>query len=421
MKRYIRQTLLLIMLVTLCLMVVSCNKKQDSENNERVLKGNIKIVTDVEHGPQFELAAEAFEKLHKKVNINVITVKDTDNNVEAIFNGLQYQADITTIDDSSIKHIIIRNPEKFLNMTDSVKGYKDKLLTNKIYNDTIKGKIYALPWDTYPKALLYRKDIFDKEGIDVNRIKSWSDYIEVGRKISKDTAKIFIANSSEDNNDIYLLLSNQLGTSYFNQSGKLDFKSQKWARVVEISKILYGEGLIQEIPSKDEVINKAQLNKIVSFIADPTYVVTLMNKFPQSKGKWGVMKLPAFEDGGNRDVSLGGVNLVINKNTSESNLSEEFVKFALTDGKLQMDLLNKYGRFPVNTDAYNFVDLNKNITYFDSTIWNLFESVEQGSFSINYTKNFPDIREKIKGVLNQTNIKGENYKSIIEGMEAILK
>ncbi|OAA86669.1 ABC transporter substrate-binding protein [Clostridium ljungdahlii] len=421
MKRYIRITLILVMLVTLCLMVVSCSKKQNSQNNERVLKGNIKIVTDVEHGPQFEFAAEAFEKLHKKVNINVSTVKDTDNNVEAIFNGPQYEADITTINDSSIRHIITKNSEKFLEMTGSVKEYKDKLLTNKIYNDTIKGKIYALPWDTYPKALLYRKDIFDKEGIDVNTIKSWSDYIEVGRKISKDTGKIFIANSSEDNNDIYLLLSNQLGTSYFNQSGKSDFKSQKWARVIEISKILYGEGLIQELSSKDEIINKAQLNKIVSFIADPTYAVTLMNKFPQSKGKWGVMKLPAFEDGGNRDVSLGGTNLVINENTSESNLSEEFVKFALTDGKLQMDLLNKYGRFPVSTDAYNFVDLNKNITYFDSTIWNLFGSVEQGSFNINYTKNFPDIREKIKGVLNQTNIKSENYKSIIEGVETILK
>ncbi len=421
MKRCIRITLLLIMIAILCLIEVSCNKKQNSQNNEGVLKGNIKIVTDVEHGPQFELAAEEFEKLHKKVNINVITVKDTDNNIQAILNGIRYRADITTINDSCIKHIISKNPETFLDMTYSAKEYKNELLTNKIYNDTIKGKIYALPWDTYPKALLYRKDIFDKEGIDVNKIKSWSDYIEVGRKISKDTGKIFIGNCSEDNNDIYLLLSNQLGTSYFNQSGKSDFKSQKWARVIEISKILYGEGLIQEFSSKDEVINKAQLNKIVSFIADPTYASTLMNKFPQSKGKWGVMKLPAFEDGGNRDVSLGGINLVINKNISESNLSEQFVKFALTDGKLQMDLLNKYGRFPVNTDAYNFVDLNKSVTYFDSTIWNLFASVEQGSFSVNYTKNFPDVREKIKGVLNETSIKNGNYKSIIEGVETILK
>ncbi|WP_368489505.1 ABC transporter substrate-binding protein [Clostridium sp. BJN0013] len=420
MKIYRRIVSFLILAVIIVLSFFYYNQKENGETSKEALKGKIEIITDEIHKPQLKLAADRFKLLHEKVNIDIIVLNDIENNVKSILNNSQYDADIITVNDSYIKYVLSENTGKFLEVTNLINPYKSILLNNKINNNSIKGKVYAMPWDTYPKAVIYRKDIFLDQGIDAETIKTWSDYIEVGRKINKNTGKIFAANALDGNSDIYLLLANQLGTSYFNEKGELDFQSSNWSRLVEVIKILYGEGLIKDFNSKNEIVAKAQTNEIVSFIGDPVYVIDLM-KYSQNSDKWGIIKLPAFESGGNRDVSLGGVNLLINKNTSSSNLVQEFIKFTLTDDKLQMDLLNQYGRFPVNMNVYNFVDFNKNVSYFNNEIWNLFASIETGAFSINYTKEFPKVRKITENTLTSYNIKIQDFKTIVESIESSVK
>lgn len=415
-----RKMLIFVILVTVVIVAFFYGQKGNETTNEKVLKGNIKIITDETHKSQFKLAADRFKMLYDKVNVDIIVSNDIDDNVKSILNNSQYNADIITVHDSYVKYVLYQNPGKFLELTNLINPYKSVLLNNKIDNDSIEGKVYAVPWDTYPKVLIYRKDVFTDQGIDINNMKTWSDYIDAGRKINKNTGNIFLANSLDDNNNIFLLLANQLGTSYFNEKGELDFSSSNWSRLVEIVKILYGEGLIKDFNSKDEIIAGAQSKRIVSFVADPTYASELM-KYSQDSGKWGVIKLPAFEPGGNRDVSLGGTNLLINKNTSSSNLAQEFIKFTIRNDKLQMDLLNQYGKFPVNMDVYKSVDFTEQIPYFNSEIWNLFSSVETGAFDINYTKEFPKVKETIKNILTSYNIKIGDFKTIIENIETSLK
>ncbi|CAB1254152.1 ABC transporter substrate-binding protein [Clostridium sp. HV4-5-A1G] len=420
MNRCVKRVLFLVLVIIL-ISTVSCNGPQGKKDSKELLQGNIKIVTDMEHGPQLKFAANRFSETYKKVTVDVITVKGTDDNIKSILDNSKYQADILTVNDSYVKHILSAYSDKILKITDSVSLYKNILLSNKVNNDTIKGSIYALPWDTCPETLIYRKDIFAKEGIDENNIKTWNDYIEAGKKIKKDTGKVFMADVSNYDSDIFLLLANQLGTSYFNESGKLGFESQKWSKVMDIAKILYRENLIKDFSSKSNLINELKGDKIVSFIGDPTYAKSLMNTYSKDSYKWGIMKFPSFEAGGNRDVSVGGTNLIINKNTKQAKLAQTFINFALTDDKLQMDLLNKYGRFPASINIYNLVDFNKQVSYFDNRIWNLFAEVEQGSFNINYTKDFPRVREKVKKILTATNVENKDFKTIMENIEMSLK
>lgn len=419
MKIY-RKIILFLILVAIVVIVFYSTQRKNGEINKQVLKGNIRIVTDEIHKSQFKLAADEFRLLHEKVNIDIKVLNNVNDNVKSILNDSQYDADIITVNDSYVKYVLSQNSGKFLEVTNIINPYKSVLLSNKINNNSIKGKVYAIPWDTYPKALIYRKDIFSEQGINTETIKTWSDYIEAGRKINKNIKKVFIANTLDGNSDIYLLLANQLGTGYFDEKGNLNFQSSSWNRLIEVSKILYGEGLLKDFNSENEIVAKAQADEIVSFIGDPDYVVNLM-KYSKDSGKWGVIKLPAFESGGNRDVSLGGTNLLINKNTSSFNLVQEFVKFTITDDKLQMNLLSNYGRFPVNASVYNFVDFNKNISYFDSEVWNLFASVETGAFNINYTKDFPKVREITRNTLTNYNMKIQDFKTIIENIENSLK
>ena len=45
------------------------------------------------------------------------------------------------------------------------------------------GKVYAVPWDVGPCGVFYRRSIFEKYGIDPEKIETWEDYINAGKVI----------------------------------------------------------------------------------------------------------------------------------------------------------------------------------------------------------------------------------------------
>jgi len=48
---------------------------------------------------------------------------------------------------------------------------------------TVDGDIYALPWDTGPTAVYYRRSVYDEHDIDPDSIETWADFIEEGQKL----------------------------------------------------------------------------------------------------------------------------------------------------------------------------------------------------------------------------------------------
>jgi lactose/L-arabinose transport system substrate-binding protein len=42
---------------------------------------------------------------------------------------------------------------------------------------------YAMPWDSGPVAVFYRRDFYEKAGVDPAKIKTWDDFIAAGKKV----------------------------------------------------------------------------------------------------------------------------------------------------------------------------------------------------------------------------------------------
>lgn len=411
MNKYIKLNLIFLIMIGL-VTTVSCNKKE-------VYKGDISIVTDTKHEDQFKIAAQRFKEINKGANINVSTDNNIQGNLKDLLNNKNNSADIVSINDENLEYDLNKFKNSILDLTDTVSDYKNNIVSNKMYTNNINGRIYGMPWDALPKLIVYRRDIFKNKNINISDIKTWNDYIDIGKNLSKDTGKNFMGNDISSSN-FNLILANQLGTSYFNYDKKLDFKSEKWSRIFELEKQIYNENLITNFNSEKEVIKAAKSGNVLSFIADPYYAYDLMKTMPDSKDMWGVMELPAFEAGGNNNVSIGGMNLAVNKNSKNTKLAEEFIKFALTDNELQIELLNNCGRFPVYRNSYNFVDIDKYVGYFDNKIWSLFSKSQNRAFNIEYTKYFPGTYLEINNMLDPSNIKSKDPKTISSDIEKVL-
>ena len=263
MKKIIKILAVIFAIVAL-MAVVSCkndNKKDDAKKEDKV-KEKITVLTDKNHEQELKFAADNFKKVHENVDINLIIKGNIYEKLEDSLNSKGNPVDILCFDDQYVQYFVNKLPGAFLDVTGDINSYKDRILKSKIDNLTFSNKVYGFPWSTYPKMILYRSDIFSKEGINVDDIKTWNDYIDVGKKVSKDTGKKFMANTNGTNNDIYLLLANQLGTSYFNRDGKINFNSKEWMLTLKVVKSLYSEGIIYELGSKEAVIDAAKKMKL---------------------------------------------------------------------------------------------------------------------------------------------------------------
>ncbi|MBA5851446.1 extracellular solute-binding protein [Clostridium sp. cel8] len=409
MKRYIKLCVIFIMILNLSL-GVSCQKKDEIEKS-KVYIGTINVITDERHKNQFETAAEEFKKIHNQANINVKVSNDIRENIDSLLKNKKSESDILTVNDEDLDYVLDNYKSDILNLKSRVSSYKGSILSNKIYNATVNGNIYAMPWDVLPELIVYRRDIFKTNDVNPDDIKTWQDYIEIGNKLKEKTGMNFMVNCKSDSN-LNMILANQLGTSYFNSDKELDFKSGKWTKIFDLEKELYNNNLIVNVDSDDKLLSMAKDGDILTFIATPYLAYDLMNTM-KSDDIWGVMKLPAFEPGGNESVSVGGTNLVINKNSDNVDLSSEFIKFILTDDKLQIDLLNNYGRIPVYKNAYYFKDINRFVNYYNNNIWKLFIDSQMQSFNIKYTKYFPEVKDKINAILSPDNLKSKDKKDLV--------
>lgn len=398
---------------TMLASVIACTNKKQVEKEDNI-KGKIVVLTDKKYEPQLKLAADNFKKIHPKAEVDLRVESIVYDKLKDNLSTKENPVDIVNSDNEYIQYLLNKLPDSFLDVTDDVDSYKDKIAKGKIDNLTFDNKTYGFPWNASPKVILYRSDIFSKEEINPDDIKTWSDYIYVGKKISKDTGKRFMANTNDISNNIYSLLANELGASYLNKDGKANFNSREWNLALQVAKSLYTEGIIYELGSKEAIIDDAKKDEIVSFVADPSYVSSLMQNSPEYKGKWSVMKLPAFESGGNRDISLGGSSLMINKASKNTSLAKEFIKFSITDDRTQIDNMNKYGLFPVNTDSYNLAEFNKSVDYFNNRIWYVFGNVERGAQAVNYTEYFPSVKEVIENNLSQANLVSKEIPALVE-------
>lgn len=414
MKIYMKCVVIFILIMTLS-MLTSCQKRND-QSKRKNYSGNINILTDKDHKAQFEFAAREFEKQYKRVSINVKVGTYDYKNSSSLFKN--NNIDMFTLKDEDLQYIIDKNKKDILNLTEDVSGYRGSIQSNEMHNCIIDGKVYAMPWDALPKLIIYRRDVFKNAAVNPQDIKTWKDYIEVGNKLYQEKGAYFTGNYKQENN-LNLILANQLGSSYLTKDKKLDFKSEKWNRIFGTEKDIYKNSSVMNFYSKDELLSQAKDSRILAIVSTPYIAHDLMKLMPDAKDLWGVMEIPSFEPGGNVSVSFGGVNIVVNKNCEDKGVAEAFMKFALTDSKLQIDLLNNYGRLPVYKNAYYFKDINKYISYYNSSIWSLFIKSEQGSYNMEYTEKFPDIKDSINTILNESNIKNTDSKTLISNLEKI--
>ncbi len=212
------------------------------------------------------------------------------------------------------------------------------------------GEVWAVPQDSGPMGMLYRKDIFDKHGIAVP--KTWDEFAAASRKLHAADPKVFMTNLAQSQAGVWFGLLWQAGVKPFENpsadSVKVNLNDEGSKKLAD-----YWGGLIKEgVVSADADFNDAwyqALNrgKYATWLTAAWGPVFLEGSAKATSGKWRAAPLPQWDAGENASGNWGGSTTAVVQGTKNPIAAAKLAEFINTDPESTKMFATEQFLFPV--------------------------------------------------------------------------
>lgn len=203
----------------------------------------------------------------------------------------------------------------------------ERIVPTRFAPYTNRGKIFGLPLDIHPVMLAYRRDLVEQENIDVSQIETWDDFVRIGREVTEPGKRYMIRLSEMGAGHLEMLMF-QRGGGYFDKNGELIMDNEIGIDTLKYyTTLTAGPNRISGDLGSDAVFSQAVEQGYFLFYICPDWMsYVIQNDVTRVSGKMALMPLPAWEPGGRRTSTLGGVMLSITKHCKDPDLAWELIK-----------------------------------------------------------------------------------------------
>ncbi|MEV0961482.1 sugar ABC transporter substrate-binding protein [Streptomyces sp. NPDC049910] len=205
--------------------------------------------------------------------------------------------------------------------------------------------VWAVPQDTGPMALFYRKDLFDKHGIAVPQ--TWAQYHEAARKLKKADPKAYITHFSQTDPNWFSGLLWQKGANMFGQDGdtwKVDVGSPSGGEVADYWQKMIDEKLVAtDLQGFSPALYKAWNDgEVATWVSAAWGYSTIRDNAKSTSGKWAVAPMPQWSAGEKKAGNWGGSTTAVLKDSEHPHEAAKFALWLNTDPKA-LEILNREG------------------------------------------------------------------------------
>jgi arabinosaccharide transport system substrate-binding protein len=223
----------------------------------------------------------------------------------------------------------------FVDLTDRLQaeGYRERLVEARLSLWSTRERVFALPHDVHPIMLAYRADLVEQLGIDAESLKTWDDFVAVGRRVTADldgdgALDRFMIDLPSGGAHGLAIVMLQRGIGLFDEQANVTFNQP--AMVDTLIWYLhqnYGKDRIAYDCGWGQALAKAMADGLVLFYLAPDWRTKLIEmEAPKVHGKMKLMPLPAWHTGGRRTSVWGGSGLAITKRGKDPDLAWELAK-----------------------------------------------------------------------------------------------
>jgi lactose/L-arabinose transport system substrate-binding protein len=295
---------------------------------------------------------EGFNKKYPDIKINIEDLGNDpvyDKTLAGCAAGGEGLPDIVTIENFEAEVIWSRFPDCFTDLTKL--GYtpeKQALFPDfKRTELEVDGVAYAMPWDSGPVAVFYRRDFYEKAGVDPKTIKTWDDFIAAGKKIMAANPGTVMAQADfNGDSEWFRMIANEQGCGYFSTDGQsITINQPGCVATLEKLKQMKDAGIITAA-IWDEKIQANTAGKAASQMYGGWYEGSIRTNSPDLSGKWGVYAMPSLTADGPHAANIGGSSLAISSVSKNKEAAWKFIDYALTTNEAQVTMLKSFGLVP---------------------------------------------------------------------------
>jgi arabinosaccharide transport system substrate-binding protein len=246
--------------------------------------------------------------------------------------------------------IYLNGPVPFVDLTDRVKkaGLDKGLVKSRLDLFSHDKKVYGLPQSLSAMLLWYRQDIFEREGIEPDKIKTWDDFIKIGEGLAENSQAMMALDWS-----YFEILLRQRGSSLFSPDGKLFPDMDKAVETLEWIAELQKKGIAM-LPDRGSIFDPVFFSgdiineEVFSVIGADWYGLDMIQQFASDQeGLWRAMPLPAWKERPKvRTSAFAGQGLMIYKDSKRIDQSWKFIEFVISDREANVQRFVQGNSFP---------------------------------------------------------------------------
>ena len=244
-----------------------------------------------------------------------------------------------------------------------------------------KNAVYAIPQDTGPMAMFYRKDLFDAAGIPVPT--TWAEYAKAATLIKAKGS--YITNFPKTDVNWFAGLVWQNSGQWFQNDGKtwtVDLTGSKSDQVATYWQKLIAAGEVSKLASFSDAWNKSfNDGQQWTWISAVWGASTLQTGAPGTAGKWAVAPMPQWSAGGSQAGNWGGSSTAVLKGSKYPYEATKFAMWLNTNSEA-IALANKLGGlYPAAKSGANIAAFTAGSPYYGGQ--KIYDVFKQASSQVN--------------------------------------
>ncbi len=259
---------------------------------------------------------------------------------------------------------------RLTDLTSVAAKYKTMFPASLWDNCTWHGRVYAIPWDMGPCGVFYKRDLFQRYGIDPAKIETWDDYIAAGKTIFQRSGgrTKMLPLGSNSLRPMFEMLIQQNGGQVFDDQGRIAIDSPQAREALSVLQKMRAAGICSDTALwSQEFLAGLNDESIATYPIAVWFAGTIkdtVKDFAGKKADWGVFRLPALTPGGLHVANLGGSVLVIPAQCRNKAAAWAFVEYALCTKEGQLTQYKSMSLFPAFLPALQTPTMDETDPFF---------------------------------------------------------
>ena len=301
--------------------------------------------------PDFQAQVDMFEKAHKNIKVKLVNAGQGEDEYEKLRTALKAGSGAPDVVHMTFEFIpTFRQIDGLADISEFGANDLEDDYASWTWDQVSEGDVvYAMPWDSGPMALLYRKDIFDEYGIEVP--STWDQFAQEAEKLHKADPETYLADFTPEDGGWILGLAWQAGARPFEVDGTKVSINMDDPAIMKVSEY-WGDLVERDIVASDPGFTNDWYRSFAKgiYATWPTAAwgpVFLEGVAGESKGKWRAAPLPQWEEGADASSNWGGSTLAVTTQSENAEAAAQLAMWLTHDPKPTELYTTKQFLFPV--------------------------------------------------------------------------